>query len=103
MDSKISISTEQTGEGFYVAQFKTADLSIFSYYIESNSQAVIIDPTIDIKIYQEIIAKRNANLKYVCLTHYHADFLSGHTQFKVPIIMGKDCKRSVNSFDVLEY
>jgi hypothetical protein len=37
MDSKISISTEQTGEGFYVAQFKTADLSIFSYYIESNS------------------------------------------------------------------
>ena len=37
------------------------------------------------------------------LTHYHADFLSGHTEFKVPIVMGKGAKRAINSFEVNEY
>ena len=27
------LTTEQEGNGFYIAQFKTADLAIFSYYI----------------------------------------------------------------------
>jgi len=35
------------------------------------------------------------------LTHYHADFLAGHTQFGVPIIMGPTSKRAINSFEVL--
>ena len=35
MDAKISISTEQEGPGFFVAQFKTLELAIFSYYVES--------------------------------------------------------------------
>jgi hypothetical protein len=33
MDAKITITTEQNEEGFYVAQFKTAELAIFSYYL----------------------------------------------------------------------
>lgn len=33
MDSKLAIVTEQEGEGFYVAQFRTSELAIFSYYV----------------------------------------------------------------------
>lgn len=52
MDIKSTIVTEQEGNGFYVAQFKTADLAIFSYYIESAAEAVLIDPTVDGTVYK---------------------------------------------------
>ena len=88
MDAKNSIVTEQ---GYYVAQIKTADLAIFSYYVESNKEAILIDPTLDTSLYKDIIAKRHSTLKYVLLSHYHADYLSGHTQFNVPI--GSPCQK----------
>ena len=62
-----------------MAQFKTKMLAVFTYYIESNKEAYIIDPTFDSLIFSEFVEKRGATLKYVVLTHYHADFLSGHT------------------------
>lgn len=102
MDAKISITTEQEGEGFYVAQFKTVELAIFSYYIESGKEAILIDPTFDVQVYNDLLTKRGATLKFVVLTHYHADFISGHTQFKAPIVMGPNAKRQVNSFEVIE-
>ena len=102
MDAKISISTEQTGNGFHLAQFKTAELTVFTYYVESKDECILIDPPYDTLILREYIQKRNTTLKYVFLTHYHADFLSGHNEFKVPIVMGKGSKREVNKFNVLE-
>ena len=45
---------------------------------------------------------KGSKLKYVFLTHYHADFLSGHTEFKVPIVMGPSATRAVNTFKVHE-
>lgn len=62
----------------------------------------MIDPTFDVQVYKDLLDKRKAKLKYVVLTHYHADYLSGHTQFEVPIIMGPTGKRNVNKFDVQE-
>lgn len=100
MDAKNSIVTEQ---GYYVAQIKTADLAIFSYYVESNKEAILIDPTLDTSLYKDIIAKRHSTLKYVLLSHYHADYLSGHTQFNVPIVMGPHAKREVNTFQIQEF
>ena len=47
-----SLITEQQGDGFYIAQFKNSDLAIHSYYVESNKEALIIDPTFDISIYE---------------------------------------------------
>jgi glyoxylase-like metal-dependent hydrolase (beta-lactamase superfamily II) len=61
---------------------------------------LIIDPTFDVKIYQDLITKRKSKLKAVVLTHYHADYLAGHTQFNAPIYMGKHAKRAVNAFEV---
>jgi glyoxylase-like metal-dependent hydrolase (beta-lactamase superfamily II) len=54
-------------------------LAIFTYYVESDGEAYIVDPTYDYLAYRDFIAKRGATLKYVVLTHYHADFLGGHT------------------------
>lgn len=96
------IASEMEGPGFYVAQFKTPELAIFSYYVESDGQAALIDPTFDTKDYQQILDKRNSCLQYVLLTHYHADFLSGHTQLKAQLVMGKSAKRKANQFALHE-
>ena len=36
------------------------------------------DPLREVQPYIDRAAKDNANIKYVFLTHFHADFVSGH-------------------------
>jgi hypothetical protein len=52
MDTKIGIVTEQEEKGVYVAQFKVYDLAIFTYYVESNKECYLIDPTFDYIIFK---------------------------------------------------
>ena len=73
-----TVVTEQEGKGFYIVQLKNSDLSNFSYYVESEKEAYIIDPIFDTRSYQDILNKRGATLKNVLLTHYHLDYISGH-------------------------
>ncbi len=49
-----------------------------AYYIESNGEAAVIDPLRDVNIYVNKAKERNAKIKYVFETHFHADFVSGH-------------------------
>lgn len=102
MDAKSSIVSEWDGAGFHISQFKTSELAIFSYYVESEGKAALIDPTYDIHIYQSLLKKRNAELALVFLTHYHADFLSAHAQLGVPVVMGEGGRRESNTFKVRE-
>ncbi|MFX7029419.1 MBL fold metallo-hydrolase, partial [Acinetobacter baumannii] len=46
--------------------------------IESDGIAAIVDPLRDIEAYLELAAKRQASIKYIFETHFHADFVSGH-------------------------
>jgi glyoxylase-like metal-dependent hydrolase (beta-lactamase superfamily II)/rhodanese-related sulfurtransferase len=62
----------------YVEQIFTACLAEMAYYIESNGEAAIIDPLRETGPYLEMANKRGAKIKYVFLTHFHADFVSGH-------------------------
>ena len=48
------------------------------YYIESDKEAAIVDPLRDPQVYTELIKERGSKLKYIFLTHFHADFVSGH-------------------------
>ena len=64
----------------YVQQIYTACLAQASYYIEANNEAVIIDPIRDNNLYIDLLQKRNAKLKYIFETHFHADFVSGHVE-----------------------
>lgn len=49
-----------------------------AYYIESNGEAAIIDPLRDVTSYINKANERNAKIKFVFETHFHADFVSGH-------------------------
>jgi glyoxylase-like metal-dependent hydrolase (beta-lactamase superfamily II)/rhodanese-related sulfurtransferase len=61
-----------------IEQIYTGCLAQGAYYIESEGEAVIIDPLREIAPYVEKAAKDNATIKYVFETHFHADFVSGH-------------------------
>ena len=61
-----------------VQQIYTGCLAQGAYYIESNGEAVIVDPLREIKPYLERAEKNGAKIKYVLETHFHADFVSGH-------------------------
>jgi hydroxyacylglutathione hydrolase len=85
----------------YIEQIYTACLSEAAYYVESNGEAAIIDPLRDIDDYLALAKKRNAVIKYIFETHFHADFVSGHIdlskQTGAPIIFGPG---AVTQFEV---
>lgn len=61
-----------------VEQIYTGCLAEAAYYIESNGEAVIIDPLRESAPYIERAERDKAKIKYVLETHFHADFVSGH-------------------------
>lgn len=62
----------------YIEQLYTSCLAEAAYYIESNGEAVIIDPLREVGGYIEKANERGASIKYIFETHFHADFVSGH-------------------------
>lgn len=92
----------------YIQQLYTNCLSEAAYYIESNGEAAIVDPLRDIEEYISLAKNRNAVIKYIFETHFHADFVSGHldlskatgapiiygpgTQTSFPVHIAKDCE-----------
>ena len=61
-----------------IEQIYTGCLAQGAYYIESEGEAVIIDPLRETEPYLERLAESGAKLKYIFETHFHADFVSGH-------------------------
>lgn len=61
-----------------VEQIYTGCLAQGAYYIESNGEAVVIDPLRETTPYIERAQKSGVKIKYVFETHFHADFVSGH-------------------------
>jgi len=61
-----------------IEQIFTSCLAEMAYYIESNGEAVVIDPLRETSPYTERADNDNAKIKYIFLTHFHADFVSGH-------------------------
>ena len=60
-----------------VKQIYTNCLAHGAYYIESNGEAAVIDPLREVKPYIDLAESRNAKIKYIFETHFHADFVSG--------------------------
>lgn len=61
-----------------IEQIYTGCLAQGAYYIESNGEAVIIDPLREVAPYIQKAERSGAKIKYVLETHFHADFVSGH-------------------------
>lgn len=61
-----------------IEQIYTKCLAQGAYFIESEGEAVVIDPLRETDPYLERAAERGVKIKYIFETHFHADFVSGH-------------------------
>lgn len=84
-----------------VEQMYTSCLAQAAYWVESNGEALVIDPLRDYSIYTKKAAERGVKIKYILETHFHADFVSGHIDLAnatgAPIIYGPGAKAN---FDI---
>lgn len=85
-----------------VEQIYTGCLAQGAYYIESNGEAVIIDPLRETKPYLERLKQDGVQLKYIFETHFHADFVSGHVDLAektgATIVYGPSAKPTFDSY-----
>lgn len=58
-------------------RFEVPGLAHYSYLIESEKQAVVVDPKRDIDSYLDYAAEHGLRITHVLETHIHADFASG--------------------------
>lgn len=86
----------------YIEQMYTNCLAEAAYYIESDGEVAIIDPIRDTAPYIAKAKERNAKIKYVFETHFHADFVSGHIDLAkesgATIIYGPKAETSYQSY-----
>jgi len=84
-------------------QYYLGCLAHASYLIadERTRQAIVVDPQRDIEQYLRDAQEGGYSIKYVVLTHFHADFLAGHIELRnragARIVMGA---RAQAEFDV---
>lgn len=80
----------------YIKQIYTNCLSHAAYYIESEGEAAIIDPLVDVNDYVILAKERGAKISYILETHFHADFVSGHLELArstgAQIVFGSNAK-----------
>lgn len=85
-----------------IEQIYTGCLAQGAYYIESEGEAVIIDPLREVEPYIQRAQKDNVKIKYVLETHFHADFVSGHLDLSkktgAAIVYGPTAKPSFDFY-----
>ena len=88
-----SIVTVHAFDDFKVIQFELPVLSVYSYLLVSDGEALLVDPVRDVGFYLETAEKEKALMKGVYLSHSHADFVAGHMEIvrtiKCPVIQSK--------------
>jgi hydroxyacylglutathione hydrolase len=86
----------------YIEQLYTNCLSEATYFIESNGEVAVIDPLRDIDKYIQLAEQKNAVIKYIFETHFHADFVSGHIDLAkktgAQIIYGPDAETGFEKY-----
>ncbi|HEX9651316.1 MAG TPA: MBL fold metallo-hydrolase, partial [Cyclobacteriaceae bacterium] len=87
----------------YLEQLYTGCLAEAAYYIESEGEAAIIDPIRETEPYIKLAKSRNAKIKYIFETHFHADFVSGHIDLAAKtgagIIYGPGAKTAYEAYN----
>lgn len=78
----------------FIKQIYTDCISEAAYFVESNGEAIVIDPLRDVDVYLQLAQEHNATIKYIFETHFHADFVSGHLDLGektgAPIVYGPE-------------
>ncbi len=84
----------------FLKQYYLGCLAHASYLIadETSGIAAVVDPQRDIEQYLEDAAEHGWKIQHVFLTHFHADFLAGHIEFRdrigAEIHLGARARRS---------
>lgn len=85
-----------------IEQIYTGCLAQGAYYIESEGEAVVIDPLREVEPYLERAEKDGAKIKFVFETHFHADFVSGHLDLSkktgAAIVYGPNANPSFDAY-----
>jgi len=66
--------------GFKLIQLELPVLSIYSYMLISEGEALVVDPCRDIFVFLDIAKKEGVKITGVYLSHSHADFVAGHME-----------------------
>ncbi len=86
-----------------VEQMFTGCLAEMAYYISDNGEAAIIDPLRETAPYLEMAEADGAKIKWIFLTHFHADFVSGQVDLAkktgATIVFGPSAK---TAYDIHE-
>lgn len=61
---------------FEIIQFRRTGKGCLSYMITSDKEAMVIDASLPVQNYTDILSKEGLELRYVAETHVHADHLS---------------------------
>jgi glyoxylase-like metal-dependent hydrolase (beta-lactamase superfamily II) len=64
----------------HVERFFVPGLAHASYVVASGREAVVVDPERNVEGYLDYLAKNGLELRYIFLTHPHADFVAGHAE-----------------------
>ncbi len=67
-------------DNFKIIQFRRTGKGCLSYMIIADNEAMVVDASLDIAVYEHYLKAHNAVLKYVIETHIHADHLSRSRQ-----------------------
>jgi rhodanese-related sulfurtransferase len=69
-------TAQKAFKDFEVLQVRRTGKGCLSYIVSSHKEAIIIDASLPVEVYRDLIKHHDLSLKYVMETHTHADHLS---------------------------
>jgi len=69
-----------TFPNFEIIQLRRTGKGCLSYIVVSNKEAFVVDASLPVEVYEQILEQENLILKYVIETHIHADHISRSKQ-----------------------
>jgi hydroxyacylglutathione hydrolase len=78
----------------HVERFFVPGLAHASYVVASGLEAVVVDPERNVDGYLDYLVRNGLELRYIFLTHPHADFVAGHAELSArsgaPILISEN-------------